>query len=236
MSFEDLSPALPDDFGGKVRLFPLPNVVMFPHVILPLHIFEPRYCEMLEESLATDRLIAMALLMPGWETQIDARPSIAPIVCLGKIISHTRLPEGRHNIMLAGVRRAAIKQELKTHTSFRQAKVELLEDFYPASGASRRPALQRKLLDAFQRFVPKTSLAQEQFEQLLAQQISLGMLTDIVGFTINLPLPLKQQLLNEWHVDRRAALLLEALQRMMNPEGGLVSGASRVFPPEFSTN
>lgn len=236
MSFEDLSPALPDDFAGVVRMFPLPNVVLFPHVILPLHIFEPRYCDLLEESLATDRLIAMSLLMPGWETNTDGRPDVAPIACLGKIISHTRLPEGRHNIMLAGLRRAAIKQELPLKKSFRRANVELLDDFYPASGASVRPSLQRKLLDAFQRFVPKTSLAQEQFEQLLAQQISLGMLTDIVAFTINMPLPLKQQLLNEWHVDRRARLLLESLQRMMNPGGGLVSGASRVFPPEFSAN
>jgi Lon protease-like protein len=236
MSHEDLNPAIPNDFSGVVRLFPLPNVVLFPHVILPLHIFEPRYCEMLEESLATDRLISMALLMPGWENDIEARPNVAPMTCLGKIISHTRLPEGRHNIMLAGLRRAAIAQELPPTKSFRRAKVELLDDYYPASGASSRPGLQRKLLDAFRRFVPKSSLAQDQFEQLLSQQISLGMLTDIVAFTINLPLPLKQQLLNEWHVDRRAALLFEALQRMLNPAGGLVSGASRVFPPEFSAN
>jgi uncharacterized protein len=236
MAMEELSPAIPDDFGGVVRLFPLPNVVMFPHVILPLHIFEPRYCDLLEDSLATDRLIAMALLVPGWEHTLDPCPKIAPISCLGRIISHTRLPEGRHNIMLAGLRRAAVKEELSLTRPFRRAKVELLDDYYPAEGAGKRARLQRRLLDAFRRFVPKTSLAQEQFEQLLSQQISLGMLTDIVSFTISLPLPLKQQLLNEWHVDRRAAVLLEALQRMMNPGSGLAGGGSRTFPPEFSVN
>lgn len=235
MSHEDLTPAIPDDFSGVVRLFPLPNVVLFPHVILPLHIFEPRYCAMLEEALATDRLISMALLLPGWETTLEASPNIAPMTCLGKIISHTRLPEGRHNIMLAGVRRAAIAQELPPTRPFRRARVELLDDYYPAAGAGARPRLQKKLLDAFRRFVPKTSLAQEQFEQLLAQQISLGMLTDIVSFTINLPLPLKQQLLNEWHVDRRAALLYEALERMLHPGADHVAGV-RSFPPEFSVN
>jgi ATP-dependent Lon protease len=236
MSFDDLSPALPDDFGGKVRLFPLPNVVMFPHVILPLHIFEPRYCAMLEESLATDRLIAMALLLPGWENSPEKKPAIAPIACLGKIISHTRLPDERHNIMLAGLRRCAIQKELALKKPFREAKVDLLDDHFPAEGASARAGLQRKLLDAFRSFVPKTSLAQEQFEQLLAQQISLGMLTDIVAFTINMPLPLKQQLLSELNVDRRAALLLESLQQMQNPSGGIVSGAAKSFPPEFSPN
>src|SRR5690606_9178463 len=129
---------------GVVRLFPLPNVVMFPHVILPLHIFEPRYVALLEESLATDRLIAMSLLMPGWESQAEGKPKLAPMSCLGKIISHTSLPDGRHNIMLAGLKRAAIGKELKATKPFRRAKVELLEDHYPASGAGSRQAIQRK--------------------------------------------------------------------------------------------
>src|SRR5690606_8523504 len=107
------------------------------------------------------------------------------IGCLGKVLSHTRLPDGRHNLMLAGLRRFAITQELPLNKPFREAKVELLDDYYPASGAGQRALMQRKLLDCFRRFVPKTSLAQEQFEQLLAQQISLGMLTDIVAFTLN---------------------------------------------------
>ncbi len=49
----------PSTFSGKARLFPLPNLVMFPHVVLPLHIFEPRYRQMTEHSLASDRLITM---------------------------------------------------------------------------------------------------------------------------------------------------------------------------------
>jgi Lon protease-like protein len=178
----------------------------------------------------------MALLLPGWETDASARPKISPIACLGKIISHTRLPEGRHNIMLAGLRRAAVKKELPLTKSFRRGKVQLLDDYYPPSGAAKRPALQRKLLDCFRRFVPKTSLAQEQFEQLLAQQISLGMLTDIVSFTISLPIPFKQQLLTEWHVDRRASLLVAQLQQMLGAPSGLVGGSKKAFPPEFSKN
>jgi hypothetical protein len=74
-------------------------------------------------------------------------------------------------------------------------------------------------------------------EVMVPAQISLGTLTDIVAFTINMPLPLKQQLLSEWNVDRRAALLLESLQHLQNPSGGgIVSGAAKSFPPEFSPN
>ena len=81
-SFDDLSFA-PQEFSGKVRLFPLPNLVLFPHVMQPLHIFEPRYRFLLEDALATDRLIAMALLAPGWENDYEGRPPLYPMACLG---------------------------------------------------------------------------------------------------------------------------------------------------------
>src|SRR5690606_13957053 len=102
----------PDDFSGRVRLFPLPNLVLFPHVVQPLHIFEPRYCEMLMDALAGDRLIAMALLQQGWEHNYLARPAIASVCCIGKIISHAPTEDQRHNILLVGVKRARIVTEL----------------------------------------------------------------------------------------------------------------------------
>ncbi len=100
----DLQSAIswPDDFSGRVRLFPLPNLVLFPHVVQPLHIFEPRYCEMLADSMASDRLIAMALLEPGWEAQYQKKPPIASVVCVGKILTHAPTHDHRHNILLAG--------------------------------------------------------------------------------------------------------------------------------------
>src|SRR5215212_9539920 len=102
MSHSEKLTCLPLDFTGEVRLFPLPNLVMFPHVVQPLHIFEPRYCELLEDALATDNLIAMALLQPGWEQDYEGRPPIADIVCVGRVVSHARLPENRHNLLLLG--------------------------------------------------------------------------------------------------------------------------------------
>src|SRR5207245_1908563 len=68
--------SIPDDFDSDVRLFPLPNVVFFPQVMLPLHIFEPRYREMAADALAGDHLVAMALLKPGWEPEYEGRPGM----------------------------------------------------------------------------------------------------------------------------------------------------------------
>src|SRR5262245_21174118 len=100
---------IPRDFAGCVRLFPLPNLVLFPHVVQPLHIFEHRYCEMLEEALCSDGLVAIVLLEPGWERDYEGRPAIAPVACLGKVLSHERLPGNKHNLLLRGMCRAAIR-------------------------------------------------------------------------------------------------------------------------------
>ena len=129
-----------ESFSGQVRLFPLPGLVVFPHVVQPLHIFEPRYCEMLEEAVSTDRLIAMVLLQAGWEQDYQGRPPIAPVACLGRIVSHERLPNGKHNILLQGVQRVAIRREHPASRAFRQADVDLLEDVYPEAAAEARPA------------------------------------------------------------------------------------------------
>ncbi len=79
---------------SSVPLFPLPGVVLFPKAVLPLHIFEDRYKQMTADALAGQRRIAMALLQPGWEKSYYGRPEIERIVCVGKILSCERLPEG----------------------------------------------------------------------------------------------------------------------------------------------
>jgi Lon protease-like protein len=108
-------------------LFPLPNVVLFPNVFLPLHIFEPRYREMVADALATDRLIGMALLRPGWERDYEGRPPIYPIGCSGVITHADRLSDGRYNIVLRGLDRFRIVEE-DAERSYRRAVVQSLSE------------------------------------------------------------------------------------------------------------
>ena len=84
-------------------IFPLPNVVLFPNVFLPLHIFEPRYREMVADALKSDRMIGMALLRPGWQREYEGRPAVYPIGCSGVITHVDQLDDGRYNIVLRGV-------------------------------------------------------------------------------------------------------------------------------------
>ena len=104
-------------------LFPLPNVVLFPNVFLPLHIFEPRYLEMVGDALASDRVIGMVLLRPGWEPKYGGRPPVYPIGCSGVITHVERLADGRYNIVLRGLERFRIVEEDYAR-SYRRARVE----------------------------------------------------------------------------------------------------------------
>ncbi len=112
---------------GVVRVFPLPDLVFFPHALLPLHIFEPRYRRLTEDALGSDRVVAMALLKPGWESGYDGSPEVFPLACAGVIEEEARLPDGRFNIRLRGVARVEILS-FEQETPYRVARVRVLED------------------------------------------------------------------------------------------------------------
>src|SRR5262249_49092639 len=103
---------VPSSFQGSARLFPLANVVLFPRVMLPLHIFEPRYRQMTADALATDRLIAMVLLKDEREEEDEERPALHSVACLGKILIDHRLEDGRYNFLLRGLSLDRILREI----------------------------------------------------------------------------------------------------------------------------
>jgi uncharacterized protein len=123
-------------------LFPLPNVVLFPNVFLPLHIFEPRYREMVADALEGDRMIGMVLLRPGWDRDYEGRPPVYSIGCSG-VLTHTeRLPDGRYNLVLRGVERFRILEEDHAR-SYRRALIEPLGD-QRLDAADRRVILNQR--------------------------------------------------------------------------------------------
>lgn len=222
----------PTSFSGVARLFPLPNLVLFPHVMQPLHIFEPRYRAMVEEAIAGDQLITLATFSPGWEKDYEGRPPLRPIACLSRIATYQKLADDRFNLLVLGLKRVRLVQELPPQKLFREAKVQVCEDVYPTATAPTRQGLLRDLVDSFKRILPTLSDTQEQVDELLGSNVPLGVLTDIVSYTIDLGMQLKEQLLEEFNVDRRAALLVDYLQK-----GDAVGSHGRAgFPPQFSVN
>lgn len=230
MSFDEPLAFSPEQFSGVARIFPLPNLVMFPHVMQPMHIFEPRYKTMFEEALADDRLIALGLLVDGWEQQYEGRPPLHQTACLCRIATHQRTDQGTYNVLLLGVRRIQLVRELPSMKSFRLAEAEIVEDILPKNAPpSLGIELQKRLLVAFKKVLPKIPDAYEQLDQLLGNQITLGMLSDIVAYTLELGVEWKMKLLSEADVFQRTAMLLEAI-------AGREATTRRDFPPRFSVN
>ncbi len=224
---------VPEHFSGRARLFPLPNLVLFPHVIQPLHIFERRYVEMFLDAVEDDRLIAMSLLEPGWEQDYEGRPPIAPVACLGRIVTWQAQGSSRYNLLLLGLERVRVVRELPAMRSFREAQVELLPDAYPHPTAELRPTLHRKLVTSFERMLPDIDDAEELFNQLTVDSVSLGTLTDVIAYALDLELGIKKALLAEPCVDRRATMLLSHLHAASRDTSATTVAG---FPPAFSTN
>jgi ATP-dependent Lon protease len=182
----------------------------------------------MEEALEADRLITMGLLLPGWEKSYFQRPPIAPVVCIGRVVTYSREPNGDFKLMLRGMRRAQIEDELADPTRpFRRAHVRVLDDRYSPLNAHERAPLQQRLVENFSQFFPADSEMRRPYDQLLGSPLPLGPLTDILAFSVGFDVAFKQQLLAELDVDRRAQMLLEALDSVARP---------RDFPPGFSAN
>jgi Lon protease-like protein len=219
-------------FGGTVRLFPLPNLVLFPHVIQPLHIFEPRYRQLMEDALNADRLLALALLKPGWEEKYHQRPPIHPVVCIGRIFKEERLADGRFNLLLQGLCRARVLEEMKTAKLYRTARVDVLPEAPPS--AAREPELRQMLGDQMGQWFAAHSVALDQMNKLLESNLSSGSLCDIFTFALPLDPEIKQALLEEAQVERRILQLVTHLASTKGPEEP--QPTNRKFPPEFSPN
>ncbi|MFN4258077.1 MAG: LON peptidase substrate-binding domain-containing protein [Gemmataceae bacterium] len=220
-------------FGGIVALFPLPNVVLFPQVMQPLHIFEPRYRRMTADALAGDRLIALVLLKPGWEENYEGQPDLHRIACLGRIVAEQELEDGRYNILLHGLSRIRIVRELNSDKLYRSAQVDLLKECGLPAPADALD-LRRQLDQQVQRWFPPEGVVREQLERLFDSDLPLNNLADIFSFALPLSMPVKQHLLEETHVERRVRHLVRHLREARLPSPPTYP--ERHFPPDFSAN
>lgn len=213
-------------FSGRVRLFPLPGVVMFPHVVAPLHIFEPRYRRMTADALEGDRLIATVGLTGG----DGPTPPVEPVGCLGRIIHHERLADGRYNLLLLGRKRVRLVREIPDpDRPYRIAEAVVIED-EPRSDIDG-PEARRSLVQSFRQAIGAAAEIDDEFFRLLESAESLGALADIMAHSLPIHGVQKQRLLAEPDVHARVGLLLRWIAEM-TPTLPL----GRTFPPPFSSN
>jgi Lon protease-like protein len=163
-------------------IFPLPNVVFFPYTYLPLHIFEPRYREMVENAASTEECIGMALLKDGWEDYDHDTPPIFELGCVGQLVSVNPLSDGRYNIVLKGLRRCTY-QEQTVDTSYRQAKVNLLSS---QEGEELDMTLRGTLMESAERYLELDFTSVEKHFLLESENLlqHARRLTDLIRFKL----------------------------------------------------
>ncbi len=221
------------DFAGRAPLFPLPNLAFFPHGLLPLHVFEPRYRRMTADALEGHRYIAMAQLRPEDEGRSDDdRPAIFENVCLGRIIAEEKLPDGRFYLILQGVSRARIIAEEPNDLPYRVARLELRPDRETPDAPIDRDNRRREILETFRDLFPKVDL-DKLLHEVLDATVSLGLVCDVVASAMRPSPEQADELLAENDVDLRSDLLLTRLRELRRKGPSM---KPPTFPPGFSAN
>jgi Lon protease-like protein len=209
--------------AGRLKVFPLPSLVLFPGTVAPLHIFEPRYRAMVKDALATDNVFALAQVPPHAVPELAGTPPLHPIVSAGLISLHQELPDGRYNLVLTGVCRARVIAEHPMDKLYREVQAELLPD--ATANAEIELALRRAVLEVAARLPEKAS---EPFVKV-ASRAKGGGLADVVAATLVNNVPRRLELLDELDVDKRLAEVLKevtgliARLRAPPPAGGYLN-------------
>ena len=235
----------PIDFQLPIPLFPLPNCVLFPGVVQPLHIFEPRYQQMMAATLEDRSLLAMALLKPGWEKNYHGTPAIHDMVCVGRIVTQEKLDDGKYNLLLHGVTRARILSQQKAGEPekglYRIARLAPIADSPCHSKSAAAQLQQRQVLhDLFQKTSLKELTITPSLESLFDTAVPTSRLIDVLSFTLIQDVPTKQRLLEELDPAKRGDLLLHELialaHHLETRPRPLESATAAAWPPPLSAN
>jgi Lon protease-like protein len=203
-----LAAALP-----RMPLFPLPNVVLFPHASLRLHIFEDRYRAMTRDILAGERFVAMGLIVEG-ASPSDERPTVEAIAGVGEVIMAHELPDGRFNLVLRGHARVRIDEELASDRPYRLVSASLLPDLPIADHNELRDAEQslRVLIGQLADAIPEGG---EPLRQILAALETPAALANVAAAELIADVGVRQQLLETRDVGARLERVTAEIVAMM---------------------
>ncbi len=192
----------------QVPVMPLPGALLFPHALLPLHIFEPRYREMLEHALREQRMFSVALLKPqrtDWRSPAD----FFHIAGVGLIRACVGRGDGTSNLILQGLRRVrftGFAQEIP----FPIAEIEPLES--DSTESVEADALGAKVVELYSKLKTAGRQLPEKVDKYLSHLDDMEMLADLMAATFITDPQRKQQLLEELSLNQRLRLVIQYLR------------------------
>ncbi len=207
-----------------IPIFPLSDVVLFPHVRKPFHLFEPRYRQMAEHVLAGDKQIGMIAVPPEHVDAMEGDPPVYPVGCIGAIVGARQRDDGRYDVVLHGTHRFRIENECERPEDrlYRVAEVALLEDTSDPADAEAVAALRVRLVELVTHPAHLSGAgsgrdASQEFLRELDDAIFVNSLSD----ALQLPTPEKQGLLEADGIRKRfehlEGLLSFHRARLRNP-------------------
>lgn len=210
-----------DQRPDVLPLFPLPNVVALPGLVIPLNVFEPRYRDLVADLDPDAPFLALAVLMPGFEADYQGCPEIHPVVSGGRFLSIEAAPDGRYEVVFVCMGRATLLGEDQETHRYRVGTVRWEDDPAPERAVELHLRLElHDLLDALGKATP---LLAKRLDALRAQDLALGTLVDQVGTLLPLRAEVRLALLEELEPTRRALLLIEVLRQVTGAEAGASS-------------
>lgn len=193
-------------FPKKVPIFPLPNVILFPNVDLPLYIFEPRYRKMLADLLKGDRMLGVALIKEGEKKE----PSPVYEVCgIGIVKFSAENPDETSNIIVSGLARARI-QKFVQEEPYRVGEIEILKDV--THDNPEEMALTEKVKDLFIRKVSLKKIVTDEQIDSIRLLSDPSRICDIISYYSSSPFPKKQTVLETLDVNKRLRKVLKLLE------------------------
>lgn len=202
---------------ARVPIFPLPESVLFPRTHLPLHIFEPRYRKMTEDCVAEGMPIAVCLAQRGED--LAGVPRVHPVAGVGVIERHERLPDGRFNIVLRGVSRMRIEDELAPQGPYRIVRATPLHDRWPHgnggdAGLAEIAETLRACVHKIASFSIEPHIAAEVFRRLAAAKDESLLADTIAGMFVGEAIE-RQAVLEELDVARRLTRVTSSVSELL---------------------
>lgn len=201
------------DVLSAVPVFPLPRLVLFPGTRLPLHIFEPRYRDMVRDCLdRDDPLMAVVQLRPGFEADYAGRPPIHGVGGVGRIVAQRRNPDGTYDLVLEAMARVSVQELPADGLAYRRGDLAWLEDSWPQAGLNGGEL--RALLTLANRITTILQEAQPAFDLLLDPELEPGMMADHIADQLVLDPAARQHVLECLDVGARIRLVVDHLARL----------------------
>ncbi len=218
--------ALTIDFNKPLPIFPLPNLVLLPHATVSLHIFEPRYRAMTSDALDSHGLIAMAVFDGDrWHDEYAGTPPLRPHVCVGYITRHRRHDDGKYDLLLQGICRARIEEEIE-HDPYRKAILRPTEPNLPMEIdlSDMRKRIERLLAcDTLKHLAAASAL-----RIYMSDEVPTAVLIDLAALTVSGSDEERYAALAECDTERRGRWL----EKMLIDIRDTLRKADRIHPPD----